>query len=53
MYKSGLNSVSFGHLYVIDKVYWFRDVLFKLRDKLRPPRSLNKTVEKACTLSCL
>ena len=40
-------------LKVIDKVYWFRDVLFKLRGGRSPPSSLNKTVEKVCTLSCL
>ena len=34
---------------VIDKVHWFWDVLFKLRGG----RSLDKTVEKTCTLSCL
>ena len=47
------NFLEISHYYVIDEVYWFRDVLFKLRGGHSPPSSLNTTVEKACTLSCL
>ena len=40
-----------GPYFKQNKVHAFSTVLFKLFGGLRPPRSLNKTVSKQCTLS--